>query len=232
MGHRNDPNLELLRRVAVGLGSFADECLFVGGTAVGALLTDPGASKPRPTFDVDVVVAAASLAELITRVRGRLLALGLSESTEPGDPICAWRLDGIRVDIMPSESSVLGFSNPWYWSAMRSANTLEIEGIRVKVIDGPHFVATKFEAFNGRGKRDYYGSHDLEDIVAVVDGRPELVDEVSQANTGLRGYLVVEVGGLLASPAFLNAVEGHVESEERAVIVLERPRRLAGLKVL
>jgi hypothetical protein len=37
------------------------------------------------------------------------------------------------------------------------------------------FVATKFEAFHGRGNNDHLASHDLEDIITVVDGRPELM---------------------------------------------------------
>lgn len=230
MVRKADPNRELLRKVAVRLGTFNDECLFVGGTTVGILLSDPGAPTPRPTHDVDIVVEAAGLADLVTRVRERLLALGLSESSAPGDPICAWRVDGIRVDVMPTDSTVLGFSNPWYKSAMRSAKVLELDGVRVQVIDAPHFIATKFEAFNGRGKMDYHGSHDLEDIIAVVDGRPELLEEVSRADEELREYLKREFKRLIGSATFLNALDGHVEGEDRGAIVLDRLRLLADVE--
>jgi len=40
------------------------------------------------------------------------------------------------------------------------------------MVTGLYFLATKFAAFDGRGKGDYMASHDLEDIVAVVDGVP------------------------------------------------------------
>jgi len=46
-------------------------------------------------------------------------------------------------------------------------------------VDGlrpPLFIATKLEAFRGRGGGDVVTSHDLEDIVMVIDGRPELVE--------------------------------------------------------
>jgi hypothetical protein len=52
MPSRSDPNRDLLLRVATRLGTFSDECLFVGGTTVGLLLSDPGAPTPRPTKDV------------------------------------------------------------------------------------------------------------------------------------------------------------------------------------
>ena len=50
-------------------------------------------------------------------------------------------------------------------------------------------MATKLEAFRQRGQSDPYGSRDLEDIVAVVDGRPELVMECRAASSDVRSYL-------------------------------------------
>jgi len=38
----------------------------------------------------------------------------------------------------------------------------------IRLITAPYFLATKFEAFHGRGHGDVRGSHDLEDIVAVT----------------------------------------------------------------
>jgi hypothetical protein len=174
------------------------------------------------------VVEASTHADYLSRVRERLLALGLSESSAPGDPICAWRLDGIRVDIMPSDSHILGFSNRLYRSALRSGTQLELDRARVRVIDAPHFVATKFEAFKGRGKSDPYASHDLEDIVTVVDGRPELIEEVASCELELRNYLQAEFRKLVSIADFLNALEGLVEGEGRAPLVLGRIQRLAG----
>jgi len=50
----------------------------------------------------------------------------------------------------------------------------------------PYFLATKLEAFDGRGKGDYLSSHDIEDIVAVLDGRPEILDELLKASKSYR----------------------------------------------
>lgn len=70
---------------------------------------------------------------------------------------------------------MLGFSNRWYPTAIETAQTLSIAGHDVRVVTPALFVATKLEAFHGRGRDDIFASHDLEDIIAVVDGRPEIV---------------------------------------------------------
>ena len=46
------------------------------------------------------------------------------------------------------------------------------------------FIATKLEAFHGRGGGDIVASHNLEDIIAVAEGRPEIVGEVAAAIGG------------------------------------------------
>ena len=53
----------------------------------------------------------------------------------------------------------------------------EVEpGLRIRVVTAPYFVATKLEAFRGRGRGDYISSHDLEDLLAVIDGRDVIVE--------------------------------------------------------
>ena len=75
-------------------------------------------------------------------------------------------------------------------------------------------------------------SHDLEDIVAVIDGRDEIVQDVVQANHAIRTYLANELGELLDNEDFEEALSGHLPgdtaSQQRAPIVLERMRRIAG----
>lgn len=57
-----DPNLELLRAMAVALGPLRERLVFVGGCATGLLVTNPAAADVRPTEDVDAIVEVASLA--------------------------------------------------------------------------------------------------------------------------------------------------------------------------
>lgn len=92
---------------------------------------------------------------------------------------------GVRaetLDLMPSQPGVLSFHNRWYPLAVSTASHMTLpSGRSIKLIAAAVFIATKLEAFKGRGNSDFLASHDLEDIVTVVDGRPELLDELRGA---------------------------------------------------
>lgn len=87
------------------------------------------------------------------------------------------------------------------------------------------------EAFAGRGEGDYQSSHDLEDLIAVVDGRAELVREIHAGADSVRNYIASEIAELLATPAFLDALPGYLlpdqASQARASILLERLKNIA-----
>ena len=70
------------------------------------------------------------------------------------------------------------------------------------MVNAVYFCASKFEVFGDRGKNDYLGSRDLEDVVAVVDGRQELVGEIKAAQGDVRAYLGKEVANCLARGSF------------------------------
>jgi len=112
---------------------------------------------------------------------------------------------------MPLDEKILGFSSRWYKSAIDSAQEYEIEGdIRIRVVTAPYFCATKLEAFRGRGKADYLASHDLEDLITVVDGRPELLDELRLASEGVRSYIAGAIGQMLRATQFTDALPGYL----------------------
>lgn len=113
------------------------------------------------------------------------------------------------------DSGVLGFANRWYPLAVQTAQEVALSaGMTIRLISAPAFMATKFEAFFDRGQGDLLGSHDLEDIVNVLDGRLELVSEVAAAAPELRQYLAVQCQALLATPGFMNALPGMVFPDE------------------
>lgn len=175
-----DPNRALFESVVHLLTPLLDELVFVGGCTTGLFITDPAAGGIRPTKDVDAIVDVTSYAQYAA-LSERLRALGLAEDTTPDAPLCRWRRDELVVDVMPVDEHVLGFSNRWYPAAIETAQTLQIAGHEVRVVTPALFIATKLDAFHGRGGGDIVASHDLEDIIAVVDGRPEIVSEVAGA---------------------------------------------------
>jgi hypothetical protein len=106
--------------------------------------------------------------------------------------------------------------------------------LKIRVVTASCFIATKLEAFKGRGKGDFFGSHDLEDLVAVVDGRETLVTEIRAESVGLRAYIQAEIKSLLGTIGFLDALPGYLlpdpASQSRIGIVLSRLEDLASIR--
>src|SRR5262249_37880913 len=127
------------------------------------------------------------------------------------------------------------FSNRWYPSARDSATWHSIgqdPTHRIRVVDAPHFIATKLEAFRGRGGGGFY-HHDLEDILAVGDGRAELFDGLRASSESVRKFVAERFEQLMADDAFREAIPGHLPgdraSQARVPIVEERLAAIAAL---
>lgn len=223
-----NPNLARLADAAKRLVPLLDQIAFVGGCVTGLLLTDPAAAAVRPTLDIDAIVAIASYAEF-TLLENRLRELGFRESPAEGAPICRWLSGDLILDLMPTDPSILGFGNPWYRPALENAQRTRIGEYEIRLITAPYFLATKLEAFRGRGMNDFR-SHDLEDIVTVIDGRPEIAGEVRLAAADLQKYLSEELGALLSNRGFIDALPGHLlpdsASQQRLGLVVKRMQQL------
>jgi len=225
-----DPNLVLLALAVSHLGPLVDRMVFLGGCATALFLTDPAAPEVRPTQDVDVITEVASLADYY-RLAGDLRAAGFVEDQSPGAPLCRWRAPEVILDVMPTDEHVFGFGNRWYRPALANAQVIVLPaGQRIRTVTAPYFLATKLEAFAGRGGGDYLASPDLEDIATVIDGRAEIVGEVSQADADLRHFLARRLSTLLATPPFVEALAAHLPpdaaSQSRLPILLDRIRLL------
>lgn len=155
-------NREYLIAVAQALGPIADEVVFTGGRVVQEYLAVPALREPRVTEDADVIVEAATYAEYAAlghRLRGR----GFSQSASSNTPPYRWEIGALVLDVMPLEAGVLGFTNQWYRSGVVTAESVSLgRGTTIKILDPPHFLASKMEAYRGRGGNDPYMSHDLE----------------------------------------------------------------------
>jgi hypothetical protein len=145
-----DPNRALFESVVRLLAPVLDELVFVGGCTTGIFVTDPAAGGIRPTRDVDAIVDVTTYAQY-AGLADRLRTLGLVEDTSEGAPLCRWRHGIMVIDVMPTDASVLGFSNRWYPTAIDTAQRLRVAGHAIRVVSPALFVATKLEAFHGRG---------------------------------------------------------------------------------
>ncbi len=210
-----------------------DELVFVGGAVTGLLITDPAGGEPRVTVDVDAIAEILSYAQYAA-FGERLRSLGFSKDTTQGEPVCRWIQQSIVLDVMPLDDNILGFSSRWYRAAMKAAAIHRISAsVEIRVITAPYFLATKLEAFRGRGQGDLFASKDLEDVVTVLDGRPSVIREVGEEPVDLVTFLQVEINRLLANTRFEDALSGYLLpdaiSQSRIRFVLERLHQILAL---
>jgi len=229
-----NPNLENLSMVVDQLGPLSDSMVFLGGCATGLLLTDPAAAPIRTTVDVDVIAEVASLVDY-HRLAEKLRERGFVEDQSPKAPICRWRMKAAILDVMPTNPEIMGFGNEWYAAAFATAADVTLpSGRRIRIITAPYFLATKLGAFDDRGGGDFLLSHDMEDIVTLIDGRPEVADEVRGSERRLKLYLAQRFSDLLQEPRFTDALPGHLQpdsaSQERLPILLERVRMISEIQ--
>jgi hypothetical protein len=111
---------------------------------------------------------------------------------------------------MPTDPQILGFSSRFYENALESAEEHRIAGRSVRVLTFPYFVATKLEAFKGRGKGDYYTSKDIEDLIAVFAGRPGFSLEFANSPIDVQNFIHNELLSHLNDREFLSAISGHL----------------------
>jgi predicted nucleotidyltransferase len=224
----DDPNLPILIVIVQALGDLRDEMVFVGGCAAGLLLTDPAVDHIRATNDVDAIVEVAALNDFYA-AEARLQTRGFTRNM-PSELICRWehRASGVLFDMMPVDPGVLGFANRWYSEAVQTATRQQIAPeLEIRLISAPAFIATKLEAYVSRGQRDHLTSHDLEDVLSVVDGRASLAQEMEAASPEMQAAVRQELARLLGTPDFINRLPGLIADADRTPVVLERLRALA-----
>lgn len=118
----------MLITVAKALGpELCQQVAFVGGCTTSLFLTNEFTREQvRHTDDVDVIVSLVGVASF-ARLQAQLRNLGFQESLDDEDPICAMKLGSLRVDFMPDDEKILGFSNQWYQDAWSCAENYELK---------------------------------------------------------------------------------------------------------
>ena len=223
--HLDHPNAEQVRRTAIALGGLVSEVVFVGGQMVPFFITDRGLHRMRPTDDVDVVVECRTR-RAYHQFAQRLQAVGFHVDQSPGAPVCRYRTtDGLVLDAMPLDGEILGFSNQWYPLVMDTAVSVDLTaGVVIRTAHPTALLATKWEAFLDRGGDDPFGSHDLEDLLMLIAGRPELTDELQSLPMDARAFIADSAQMLLAAPWFDDVLEGTFPDAQRLPNVLVRIR--------
>lgn len=220
-------NIQMIETVAHGLGHLRNEIVFVGGATTSLYVTDPAAPASMPSDDVDCIVEVTSKTQF-AQLEKELRKMGFKHPIhEENVPLCRWDYCGIRVDIMPTKSTILGFANKWYADAILNKEKYILpNGEKIFIISLPYFIATKLEAFHSRGGNDLRMSHDLEDIVLVLDGNKDVVENLEKMPAKLAVHLKSEFKKLLdQGDMFQEAIEGYLgnanEVKTRSRLVLK-----------
>ncbi|GAB2507953.1 hypothetical protein [Microbulbifer agarilyticus] len=226
----NIRNIELLELVANALGDQLNrQIVYIGGSTT-ALFVDPQRrSQVRQTKDVDIIVDVVTQHDYHSFCE-QLKARGFQEDLTGDALICRFclkEMPDIKLDVMPTEESILGFANRWYPAAIAHAFDVDIGKNRIQLTEPTYFLATKLAAWHGRGKGDIF-AHDMEDILFVLEHRPKIVDEVAAADNEVRDYLIEQAVMLLDS-SLPNFLEGFTDTPSAAAEIQNRLFRISKL---
>lgn len=217
--------IEMVALVAKGLGNdLLKEVAFVGGCTTGLFINDDFTKeKIRSTDDVDLIVNIVGYSRW-AKLQDTLRKLGFKDDIDEGSPLCRMKLGELKVDFMPNSAEALGFTNIWYEDALNTAQWFSLqEGLDIRLITPVYFIATKLEAYKGRGNGDILASRDIEDILNLFDGREALVSEVLEADQDVKDYIKNELQQLLEFDDFEYAVQSTARgNKDREALIFER----------
>lgn len=225
-----ETSIEMMQKVAQSLGPLLKDVVFVGGTIPSLLITDSASPSVRVTKDVDLIVNSSSYYQH-AMFEKKLRARGFQIQAPPA---CRYGIGDVLVDVMTTTSKAAGFSDPWYAEAFATAETITLpDGTFIRIVRAPIFIATKLSAWHDRGKGDYY-AEDIEDILAVIDGRSALLDEIRESSSEIQCFFAEEFRRLLADDEFLDCVPGHLGGDtvayQRADKVMNVMREIVTLE--
>ncbi|MFK7756002.1 MAG: nucleotidyl transferase AbiEii/AbiGii toxin family protein [Flavobacteriales bacterium] len=219
-------NLAVVAEIAEVLKDFEKEMVFVGGAVISLYTDDPAADEIRPTQDVDMTIRIVNLSHW-EKVQIRLSKLGFHPDPN-GHSICSYKYKDIPVDIMATEDGPLGPTNSWYKTGLENLWPVTAKDQNINVLSAPCFLATKFEAFHNRGK-DYRTSHDIEDIVYLLDNRVSIVSDIRKDHPKVREFLKAQLEIIKSKNLLSEVLLAHIHPlmvEERMPIVLDKINQL------
>lgn len=206
-------NTEQLYPVLDRLEQLDQPFIIVGGAIVGLLVDHPELIDFRPTKDVDILVEVASRIEY-THLEEKLRALGFRHDTSEDAPICRWIVnESSKLDVLPLNAGILGFSSEWFEEAWKHPQHIKLERRSIETISPVYLIASKLAAFTNRGNQDFWMSHDLEDLITVIDGRENIVDEIRHAKTDVREYISAKLRTYQKETDFIQTLPAYLDSD-------------------
>jgi hypothetical protein len=225
---RQEENRLALYEAAILLQDLNDEVVYVGGRIVGLLVTDELEDDVRPTFDIDVAVEVTGIIAHYA-FEDRLKVLGFNPE---GTINCRYIHGETIIDVMHTDGALQGINTTWYQDGFDNAVIVKIKGDKaIKILNSVYFVASKLEAFHDRAykQKNYLDCKDLEDIINVINGRPELVEEIQNAKVDVKRYISNFINCLVNDPKWFDAIKSIARQERSRLIVLNALEQISKL---
>lgn len=206
-------NRAAARKIARALGELNEKTVYVGGAIVSLYIDDPAADDVRPTKDIDIFMEIASLSNL-EQIREELNRKGFFASSED-NVICRFRYEDIKVDIMSTKAVGWAPANPWFEPGYQHLISFVIDGVEIKCLSLPYYLATKFSAFYSRGISDPRTSHDFEDIVYILNHTTDWITQIIASDDEVKQYLIKCFSDILMDSTKQEAILGNLFHEEQ-----------------
>ena len=215
-------NTAVVAEVARALKDLKQHMVFVGGAIVSLYADEPAADEIRPTQDIDMTLKIVNLGHW-EKIQQKLGELGFHPDPF-GHAICSYKYLDIPVDIMASEDGPLGPANIWYKIGFENLWKVKVMDQEIDILQAPCYLAAKFEAFNNRG-RDYRTSHDMEDIIYVIDNRIHIVQEIKTCDQRIGTFLKKQFKVIIQQGILSEVLVAHIHplmQEERLPLVEDK----------
>lgn len=201
-------NINSLVELANVLNSFEAKFVFVGGAVLELYTDDPASEEVRITTDIDLTIEVTGYADL-SKIEGALYTKGFIPDPE-GNTTHSYLWHGLKIDLIPSNEQIIGFSNRWYKSGITKAVELHILSSKLLILPFAYFLASKLEAFNDRGKGEYRTSHDFEDIIFIINNNSKAVEEVLSSQPDVKNFIQSEFKKLLDNKHVEEYISAHL----------------------
>lgn len=221
-------NRAVTKKIALALGPLNEQVVYVGGAVVSLYIDDLSADDVRPTKDLNLTMEIASLSEL-EALREELVTRGFRQTADDS-VVCRFRYEDVLVDVMATQAIGWAPGNRWFALGFDRAFSYALEGLTIRLLPLPYFLATKFDAFFDRGIQDLYASHDFEDIVYLFNHVSDIAEQVLNSEETVMNYLKECAQRILDSSQIQETIVGnlyHEDRDRRFNLIMDKLKKIA-----
>ncbi len=192
--------LLLLETVARGFGDLVKNVVFVGGATLDLYVDEHAALQSRTRGIQDCILGSLALPDY-AMWQNWLVERGFEKRESLDRFRYRWVYEGHTLQILAQNKDSLGFDYRWFDEGIFHASRYELpNGMQIKAFSPVYFIAAKIESFVRTSGGDFRMSEDFEDIVFVLENRPEIGREMVSAFHEVRQYIQQHFQRFLLSP--------------------------------